>query len=442
MYRKVVIALLLMAGSIAANAQHINTARLDSLFNAIEANHKGMGSFAVSQNGVLVYQKAFGYSAINGSTHTNADIKTRYRIGSISKMFTAVMVFQLIDEGKLNLSNKLARFFPEVPNADKITITQMLGHRSGIHNFTADSSYLGYMLQPHTEAQMLAIIAANKPDFTPDTTVAYSNSNFVLLGYIVEKVTGKSYAENLQQRITTKIGLADTYYGGKIGAAGNEAHSYVYNKGWQQESETDMSIPGGAGAVVSTPADLVKFIDALFAGKLINPNDVALMQTIKKGYGLAMFPLPFGDKTAYGHNGAIDAFQNITGHFPVQGLSFSYCSNGVNYPFNDILIDALSICFNKPFQIPSFKTLINSPAELDKYTGTYSSKQIPLKVIITKAGINLVAQATGQSAITLEAIDKDKFGFAAAGIIMEFTPADGSFNLKQGAGIYLFTKDK
>jgi hypothetical protein len=203
-----------------------------------------------------------------------------------------------------------------------------------------------------------------------------------------------------------------------------------------------MSIPGGAGAILSTPTDLVKFIEALFAGKLINTEHLNLMKTQKEHYGMAMFESDFDDKNGYGHNGGIDGFTSVLIYFPDDKLAVAYCSNGGTFGTDKIKDDALHIYFNKPFSIPDFKTIGLKTEDLDKYLGVYSSTQLPLKVTITKDNTTLKAQATGQGQFGMEAIGQDKFSFDTAGIVMEFEPAKSQFTLKQGGGTYLFTKDK
>jgi D-alanyl-D-alanine carboxypeptidase len=422
----------------AVNAQNINKSRLDSLLDVLAANNKSMGSLAISQNGKLTYQKSIGNAAIDSPATIPASAKTKYRIGSISKMFTGVMVMQLVDEGKLTLETTLAQFYPQVPNAAKINIGMMLSHHSGLHNFTNDPAYMQYMLSPQTHEQMLARIAAMKSDFEPGTKGQYSNTNFVLLSYIIEKVTKKAYPELVKQRIVNKIGLKDTYYGVKTNTANNEAYSYTYDGKWKRFVETDMSIPTGAGAMVSTPADLDTFIEALFAGKLVKPASLEKMKTIKDGFGLAMFLSPFKGKNSYDHGGAIDAYRAELAYFPEQKLAISYTANGGSYDPSKIMQGVFSICFNEPYTIPSFVKVKG----LAKYLGVYASKQIPLKITITAEGDVLSAQATGQSAFPLDATTTtDKFQFEAAGIVMEFRPDKGEFTLLQGGKEFVFVRE-
>ncbi|NOW94793.1 serine hydrolase [Mucilaginibacter sp. SG564] len=319
------------------HAQNFDKAKLDSFFVALNTKDQNMGSIAIAVNGGLVYQNAIGYSQVNKELKTPATIETKYRIGSITKMFTATMIFQLIDESKLSFDTPLSTYFPQLPNARKITIREMLQHRSGLHNFTSDSLYATYMTSSKSEAEMTAIFAGQKSDFEPDTKAAYSNTNFVLLGYIIEKLTGKPYAEELKKRVTSKIGLTETYYSTKANWSKNEAYSYNYTGQWTQMPKTDMSIPGGAGAIISTPADLVKFINALFDGKLISPASLEQMKTMRDNLGMGMLATPFYDKKGYGHTGGIDGFYSLLMYFPEERVAIAYTSNGTRYSYIDVV---------------------------------------------------------------------------------------------------------
>lgn len=354
--KKILLTLVLTGYLFTSIAQQLNSGKLDSLLNAVSINNKGMGSLTVSQNGKVIYQKAMGQSRVAAGKPVPATVHTRYRIGSITKMFTAVMIFQLIEENKLSLNTPLTKFYPQLPNANKITIGMMLNHRSGLRNYTNDLSYESYMLKEQTHSQMLANIAKLKPEFEPDAKAAYSNANYLLLGYIVEKLSGKTYKEALKVCITNKIGLINTYYGGKTNVANNEAYSFAYTAGWLQKPETDMSVPGGAGAIVSTPTDLVKFIEALFDGKLIGKQQLEAMKTIKDDYGMGMSSVKFNNRISYGHSGSLDGFSSILGYFPDEKMAFAYCSNGVIETFtaNDIIGGVLRIYFNRPYNIPTF----------------------------------------------------------------------------------------
>ncbi len=429
--------------SVSAFSQDFDKAKLDQFFDALSANNKGMGSIAISKDGKIIYNRAVGTSHIGEKGYVSSDVKTKYRIGSISKMFTATIVFGLVEEGKLKLDDTLDKFFPEIPNAKKITVAQMLDHHSGIHNITDDTQYyLSYSRRPQTHEQMLTTIAKTTPDFEPGTKAVYSNSNYILLGYIVEKVTGTSYKDLLNERIVSKINLADTFYGGKINGANNESNSFDFlNGSWKILAETDMSIPGGAGGIVSTPTDLTKFITALFDGKLVSQKSLDRMKTITDGYGSGIVQFPYYDKKFYGHNGSIDGFNSMLGYLPEEKMSVAYISNGTVYDINNIMLAALDIYYKKPFTIPTFKSLELSAEELKKFTGVYSTPDFPLKINITAEGSTLFGQATGQGKFPLEATDKNKFKFDAAGIEIEFDAEKNQMKLIQGGRTIIFTKE-
>lgn len=436
--------MVLLVLSVSAFAQDFDKAKMDKFFDALSANNKGMGSIAVSKDGNVIYSRAVGIGYIGDKGYVNSDAKTKYRIGSISKMFTATLVFQLVDEGKLKLEDTLDKFYPEIPNAKKITLAQMLNHHSGIHNLTDDRQYfLSYSRRPQTHEQILAIIAKTAPDFEPGTKAAYSNSNYILLGYIAEKVSGKKYQDLLREKITSKLNLADTYYGGKIDGAKNESYAFDFIRGsWKMLAETDMSIPGGAGAIVSTPTDLTTFIAALFDGKLVSQKSLDRMKTITDNYGSGIFQFPFDEKKLYGHTGGIDGFNSMLVYLPEEKLSVAYVSNGTVYPVNDIMLAAFAVYNKKPFEIPSFKPLELSAAELQKFAGVYSTQAFPLKITFVVKNNALFGQATGQSELPFEATDKNKFKFEPAGIFIEFDAEKSTMTLKQAGREIVFTKEK
>jgi len=188
--------LVILIGGFASYAQSFNKAKLDSFFVALSVHDQNMGSLAIANNGIIVYHNAIGYSQLSANAKVPATIKTKYRIGSVSKMFTGTMIFQLIEEKKLSLTTTLATYFPQLPDADKITIAEMLNHHSGLHNLTDDPLYATYFGRQMSEDELIAIIAKQKPDFEPGTKVSYSNTNFILLGYIMKKSQGNHTPKN------------------------------------------------------------------------------------------------------------------------------------------------------------------------------------------------------------------------------------------------------
>lgn len=416
----------LFAINIAIGQTNFDKIKLDSLVDVLSSNNKFMGCITISKNGKVLYNKACGISSVDNNSNILSTTKTEYRIGSTSKMFTSVMIFQLIEENKLSQETKLSDFFPDIPNSKEISISNLLNHRSGIYDFTRAKDYLNWNTKSKTPSEMLKIISSGKPSFKPNKKAAYSNSNYVLLGYIIEKITNKDYSTNLKERITDKIGLKNTYYGGAITGSKNECFSYKYNNDkWVQESETDLSIPGGAGAIVSTTNDLTAFITTLFNGKLITKNSLSDMTTIKDTYGKGIFQEIFYGKTAFGHTGSIDEFRSRLYYLNNDSTSIALCSNGFEYSIYKILNGMLGIYYNKSYQIPIIKTTIVSQDTLRKYEGVYKHWILPLKMIVNLNGKNLtvIPEFAGKpqsSSTNFYAVSDNEFQSYREGVKLSF----------------------
>jgi CubicO group peptidase (beta-lactamase class C family) len=418
---------------------NFDTTKLHNYFNTLEQNNKFMGSVAVSKNGEIIFSRSIGFADVENNI--KATENSKYRIGSISKTFTTVLILKAVEQKKLDLNQPIVKWFPKIKNAKKITVKHLLSHRSGIHNFTDNQDYLTWNTQPKSEQEMIEIIAKGGSDFKPNSKAAYSNSNFVLLTYILEKVSTKSYSDLLKEFIVKPVGLANTYVFGKINPSNNECKSYSFTGSWKTETETDYTVPLGAGAITSTPSDLTLFADALFNGKLLTNESLQIMKTIKEGYGIGLFQIPFYESIGYGHTGGIDGFSSIFAHFEDSKISYALISNGTNINNNDISVAVLSAVYGKPYEIPVFTTYTLTSEDLDKYLGVYASNEISLKITITKDGNTLLAQATGQPAFPLEATDKDKFKYDQAGIKLTFNPSVNNMILFQGGGEITFTKE-
>ena len=420
-------------------AQNFDRAKMDQLFSIVEKHEQGMGSFSIFQDGKEIYKNSIGFLDLD--TRQEANETTVYRVGSISKSFTACIIMKLVEKKKLKLTTPLSRFFPKVKNSSQITIEQMLRHSSGIYNFTNSDEYLAYMQKPLSRDKVVEKIIEFGSLFDPGTDADYSNSNYVLLSIIAEKVTKKTFHALIEDMITIPIGLKHTYYGGKISSAKNEAYSFERLKKWKNSTETDMTIPIGAGAVVSTPTDLNTFWTAFHNNKIVSQESKEKMMDIQNGFGMGLFQIPFNEKKAFGHNGGIDAFQAMSYHFPTENISVSYTANAVVYPVNDLMIYALSIFFGLDGDLPEFLPVMELKADdLAQYVGVYKSPKIPLAITISAKGATLMAQATGQQAFPLDAIDTHKFKFDPARIKMEFLPKEGKIKMNQNGKDYTFTK--
>ena len=432
-----------------AYAQSMDKAKLDQFFDRLAEKNKAMGSLAIVKDGKVLYSRAIGYSQISATEKKPLTTENRFRIGSITKTFTATIILQLVDEGKLDLADKLDKFLPQVPNANKITILQILSHRSGIPNISREqNAERNVNTLPMSKEEHLALIVKGKPDFEPDTKSQYSNSGYFILGLIIEKVTGKYYGAVLQEKITQKIGLKDTYVAtGNIDVNKNESLTYFMFPGsdWKQVPETHPSLLFSAGAIVSTPNDLAKFIQALFDGKIVSKKSLDQMTAMRDGEGLGMVTFPFAGKTFYGHTGGADNYGAWLSYLPEEKLAIVYTTNAKIYPVKDIVNGVVDIYYNRPFQIPTFESIAVSPELLDKYTGAYSMPGAPAKFTITREGATLYAQPPGaQNAVPLEATAQDKFKIdngTATGIVIEFNVAENQMTIRRDGGERVFNKE-
>jgi CubicO group peptidase (beta-lactamase class C family) len=431
--------LLMLALVTASRAQTLDQATLDQFLDRLLEKNKGMGSLILVKDGNVLYHRSFGYRQINGTDKKLLTADTKYRIHSIAKTYTAVMIFQLVEEGRLKLTDTLHKFFPQIPNAARITIAQILNHRSGIHDPELDGSW---GMQPRTKDEVLARIAQGRPDFEPDARTRYSNAGYRLLSYIVEEVGGKPYQEALQERIASKIGLQNTYLGaGKEDPGRNEALSYRYIGEWRESAQLDFSVVGGAGGILSTPADMAKFIQALFDRKLVSQPSLQQMTTMRDEEGMGLVTFSFAGRTLYGNTGGSGSSGAWLAYFPEEKLALAYATNAKIYPVANIVSGVFDIYWNRPFPIPSLDAFDVSPEVLDRYVGVYSIPGTPAKVTFTREGATLYFQPGGQSRVPIEATAENKFKIDPF-VVFEFDAAKGELTITRAGQKRIFTRQQ
>ncbi len=271
-------------------------------------------------------------SIVQASRTAGADVPTvdaddLFRVGSITKVFTSALTLMLVEDGLVDLDAPAGDYITRVPMPEGVTVRHLLGHRSGIATYTNDEFFEEVGLDDGrvwTPEEMVAIIADEPADFDPGTDFTYSNTNFILLGVLIEEVVGETYDDALRSRILEPLGMPDTYVDGVEDGA-DVALSYT---GFFTESLEPITADytgiatsaWSAGALVSTPADLHLFFTALFDGELINDNLLDEMTTAPEGYGLGIEvnPRDLGDGL-YGHGGSIMGFNTMVIHAPETG---------------------------------------------------------------------------------------------------------------------------
>ncbi|MEP2238423.1 MAG: serine hydrolase domain-containing protein [Maribacter sp.] len=325
--------------------------KMDLFFSKIEEKNLGMGSISIFKDGKEDYQTSFGFIDVENSISANS--ASKYRIGSISKTFTATMIMQLVDEAKVSLDTTLDNYFPEIPNAEIITIEHLLRHRSGLFNYTSGEFELGRNFESASRSELIDYFIDNGTIFEPNDKYEYSNTNYVLLSFIIEDLDNKTYEQSLNDRIAVPLNLIDTYNGGVTNSENNEAFSYTLeNDKWIPILETHYTILQGTGSIVSSANGVNIFYQALFDGKLISEDSLSLMTTMVDGYGFGLNSPAFYNKQGFGHAGSIDGYGSSTVYFPSDNVTITYVSNGIVMVPNDILIGILSIYSGLDYDLP------------------------------------------------------------------------------------------
>ena len=308
---------------------------------------------AIVEDGKVAYVHVAGLADV--ADHRAADAQTRFRIGSITKMFTAVAVLQLVERGKIALDDPLAKYLPDAPHAGEVTIRELLMHTSGFPNYLDAALADGQASRPASPRELVATVAAEPLAFTPGTRYAYSNTGYVLLGMTVEKVTGASLAAYEREHVFAPAGMTQTTLAG-VPSGTPLATGYAAVDGTPVPAY-DVSWFYACGDGIATVSDLARFDVALMNGTLLKPETFALMrsQRIATGdndgvvYGLGVALFPFADVTFVGHHGGMPGFASDNEMIPerrfatvVLGNASSFATPRVNGPLLVTLLPATS----------------------------------------------------------------------------------------------------
>ncbi len=438
--KKLFLSLFVLAFTLPALAQgEARYRKIDSLLTYFNKNDKFMGAISIREKGRVVFEKAYGFSDVEAKVKAAPD--TKYKIGGVTKMFTSTIIFQLIDEKKLKLDTKLFEYFPKIKNAEKITIAQMLSHQSGLYDYTTDPAFEEIKTKLQNRKQLVDRIQEHQPAFEPGLKAGNSDTNYLLLGYIIQDITNKTFKESVYERVIKKAGLKNTYCFSKINPKKKEAWSYKYVDGkWEKQPELHESSAGAAYGLQSTPTDLTLFAKALFSGMLISKESLAEMTKMELGFGRGVFNLPFGERKFIGHNGDIEGFATVLGYYPKEDLAISLTLNGVNTDINGMMIGIFSCYYKLPYRFPDFASTTVDESILKSYEGFYSSPSLPYKVkIVAREGrLVAVAQEPGRGSFELNPLSDTEFNYDPADLHMIFSPK--GFTLKQGGQVTEFTK--
>lgn len=319
----------------------------------LAAHTTASSSSAVVFDGKIVYTGAFGERDIERDLP--ATPQTVYRIGSVTKLFTAVAVMQLVEQQRLSLDAKLIDFVPTISGAQNITVRELLMHRSGIRDYLDAAVSSGRVAAATTPQAIVADAAEGSTEAPPGTQYSYSNTNYVLLGLIIEKVTGEPLHDYYRRHIFTPAGMTSTY----AGTAPSDAQlavGYTLSQGRAPLSPGDASWYYACGDILSTAEDLARFDIALMTNKLVRKATLEEMLSSAQAtgeprvsYGLGIMEFPFGTQTIAGHHGGLPGFEADDEMILKDGFAVITLGNDFLYPTSVALNSAVQTYYANDF---------------------------------------------------------------------------------------------
>jgi len=408
--------------------QHAQTMeeKIDQLMsNQYKADESG-ATILIAKEGEVIYRKAFGKS--NLELNTDMIPENVFEIGSITKQFTAVSILMLLEEGKLSLEDEITKFIPDYPTqGTKITIHHLLTHTSGIKSYTSIPSLADYARDDISVTTLIDAFKNEPMDFKPGEQFLYNNSGYILLGYIVEKVSGMTYPEFIQKRIFDVLKMEHSLYGSKYTIVKNRAAGYQKQEKYLNADYISMNIPYAAGSIMSTVDDMLLWQKAIRNNTLISKESLAKAFT--------NYTLNDGGKIDYGYGWS----HNLVNNVPViehGGGIFGYTTQGIYVPSENVYVIILTNCnCNSPTDI-AFKiaaiaigkpypelseTIKLSDEQLQKWVGAYEFEDGAIRFISLKDNQLYSQRSDTNTAYKIFPITKNNFFFQDSFAQYEFT---------------------
>lgn len=420
--------------------------KLDEVIGKFAAYGHFNGSVLVAENGQIIYQNGMGMADMEWGIPNQPD--TKHRLASLTKEFTAMMIMQLVADGKLELDVPVSTYLPEYPkqNGDQITIHQLLTHSSGTPDIPKDDQ------KRYRTEQSVALFAEAPLRFTPGDHFEYSNAGYTLLGYIVETVTEKPYDVVLKEKILDPLGMKNTGCDSHNKLISNRATGYEYDKvfgEYYNAKYIDMTVPSGAGCMYSTVEDMFLWDQALYTTKLLPQKYLDLM--IEKhiidgnghyGYGWMIQQVPIGNTgetvETIGHGGRIDGFRSRITRIPSQNMTIILLNNTGRAALNAITVAITAILHDQSYD-PPMRPIVDPLVEIMESEGPEAAAAFFDKarssdtLYVSEDEINLAGYGFLQSGQTAEAAAMFKLN-------MEAFPE--SFNVYDSYGEVLLALDR
>jgi CubicO group peptidase (beta-lactamase class C family) len=363
-----------------------------------------------AQDGRILFEKGYGLADIE--RHLPVTPQTKFRIGSITKQFTAAAILKLQEQGKLSVNDKLSKYALDFPRGNEVTLRHLLTHTSGIHSYTDKPDFMKTVTNPVTTEELINSFKNDAYDFDPGTQWRYDNSGYFLLGYIVEKVSGRSYGEFLNQAFFEPLGMTNTGVHRAGAPLENEALGYQFQgPGFTRALNWDMSRAGGAGSLYSTVEDLFRWNEGIFNGKVLDPatlkeaftpvkTEETKNETLTDGYGYGWGISHMRGALDISHNGGLQGFSSSLMRLPEQRFTVTVLANalpgapGAEPGELAQMVAEIYLGEKLPPRSASAPTVAVSATALEPLVGRYDYRGSILTV--TRQSTHLYAQLSGQ----------------------------------------------
>lgn len=392
------------AASSLAFGAGVDVARMERAIDLRVSTGQFTGAVLVAKDGKILINK--GYGSANLDWKVSNSPTTKFRLGSVTKQFTAACILLLEERGKLKTDDPVSKYLPDAPAAwDQITIFNLLTHTSGIPDFTEFPDYRTTEATPTTPEQLVTRFRAKPLDFAPGTSWRYSNSGYVLLGYLIEKISGQPYSTFLRENIFAPLGMKDSGYDSNTRIIPRHAVGYAPGPGGGPvvAGYIDMSIPFSAGGLYSTTQDLLRWEQALYGGKLLTTASLRKMTTpFRENYafGLTVRKTSNADRV-FSHNGGIEGFNTWVGYIPAKGMAVIVLANLNGVAPDSIASDLTKVADGEKVTLISDRRATKLPnSALDQRAGHY---QLQSGAIMTvwRDDRRFLTQLPGQQAVEL-----------------------------------------
>lgn len=420
--KKILILLFTLGFTYVGYSQDV-AARIDTLLQAYSTLHKFNGTVLVARGSTILLEKGYGYRQVaNRIQHDKTSI---FQIGSVTKQFTTAIIQKLQAEGKLNVQDVIGKYFPQFPRGDSITVEHLMLHTSGIYNYTNDKTFMeNEVTKPANREKMIATFRDKSASFSPGANWQYSNSAYLLLGYIIESVTKKPYEQVVREYIfkplkMTNSGFDFTHLQRKEKSTGY----FVFNdKDTVISTIVDSSVSFSAGAIYSTTQDLYRWHQALQTNVILTKAQQDKAYTpVKSNYGYGWVIDSLYGKRVVTHGGGIHGFTSDFMRIPADDICIILLSNTSSPALHNIAKNIAAVLYGKPYEIPQERKAITLTEEkMKQYVGEYTINE-KLQLSITLKDSQLIASPTGQPSAVLHAEKEDHFFVKAPEVQLRFT---------------------